>query len=264
MKFTVTPKIKEIFRGLIPFLVILLTWQIATYFHLMPKWFLPSPIQVIVSFGELIKDGTVLKLLIESSLNLFPPFLLAVFSSILLGIIIGSSSKNRQIFFPFICTLYPIPSFAYLPFIIILIGFNRPAIWILLFISGFLRMIYNMIIGVQNLNPTWLLMGKNLGLNKNQIIFKIIIPGALPNIVTGIRIGFGSVWRSIIGAEMLVGGAGGLGNFIQRAEYSFDFDKIFVGILLIAIIGLFVETFVFKKIETITLERWGNGTEGIQ
>jgi ABC-type nitrate/sulfonate/bicarbonate transport system permease component len=263
MKFTVPLKTKEFLLGTIPFLLLLIIWQLAARFNLMPKWFLPNPLQVAVSFENLAKKGIILNILADSTLNLIPPYLLAAVSSIVLGIIIGTSSLVRKIIFPFISALYPIPSLAWLPFIIILIGFNRQSVWVLLFISSFLRMIYNMVIGVRNLNPIWILVGKNLGLNKTKLILKIIIPGALPNIITGLRIGFGSVWRSVIGAEMLVGGAGGLGNFMINAQFAFDFDKIFVGIFLIAIIGLLVETFVFKKIETITLERWGVATEEV-
>lgn len=114
-----------------------------------------------------------------------------------------------------------------------------------------------MIGGVRNLNPIWILVARNLGLNKWQIIFKVIIPGALPSIITGMRIGFGAIWRSVIGAEMLVIGAGGLGKFIWTAQWTYSFDKVLVGILLISIIGLTIEMVVFKKIEAVTLEKWG-------
>lgn len=114
-----------------------------------------------------------------------------------------------------------------------------------------------MVGGVRNVNPIWILVAKNLGLDKIQTIFKVIIPGALPNIITGMRIGFGSIWRSLIGAEMLVSGAGGLGKFIWNAQWSFSFEKVFVGIFTIAIIGLTIETLIFRKLEKITLEKWG-------
>ncbi len=256
-------KIRELLLGIIPFLLLLILWFGAVYFNLMPKWFLSNPLQVVVSFKNLIKDGTILTILTDSTLNLIPPYLFAVVVAITLGIMIGTNSTIRQIFFPFISTLYPIPSLAWLPFIIILFGFTRQSIWILLFVSSFLRMIYNMIIGVRNLNPIWVLVGKNLGLNKIQLIFNVIIPGAFPNIITGMRIGFGSVWRSVIAAEMLIGGSGGLGKFMLNAQFTFDFDKIFVGIFLIAIIGLLIETFIFKKAEMITLERWGVAAEEV-
>jgi ABC-type nitrate/sulfonate/bicarbonate transport system permease component len=241
----------------VPFLVLLLLWNIAIYFNWMPNWFLPSPVKVIITFWYLIINGTITRIIIESMINLLPPYFLAVIASVIFGIIIGTNTTVRHIFFPFISTLYPIPSLAWLPFIIILFGFTRQSVWILLFISSFLKMIYNMIIGVRNVSPIWILVAKNLGLNRMQTIFKVIIPGALPNIITGIRIGFGSIWRSVIAAEMLVSGAGGLGKFIWNAQWSFSFEKIFVGIMLIAIIGISIETFIFKKIESIAFEKWG-------
>jgi len=256
MKF-MEQKQNKLILALIPFLIILLLWNIAIYLNWMPKWFLPSPIKVVITFWYLIINGTVARIIIESMFNLLPPYFLAVIASVIFGIIIGTNTSVRHIFFPFISTLYPIPSLAWLPFIIILFGFTRQSVWILLFISSFLKMIYNMIIGVRNISPIWILVAKNLGLNRKQTIFKVIIPGALPNIITGARIGFGSIWRSVIAAEMLVSGAGGLGKFIWNAQWSFNFEKIFVGIILIAIIGISIETFVFKKIESMAFEKWG-------
>jgi ABC-type nitrate/sulfonate/bicarbonate transport system permease component len=249
--------IKERALATIPFIFIFILWIVVVYFNGMPNWFLPSPLKVAQTFGELMKNGTILKIIVDTVINLLPPYLLAVVASFVFGILIGTNKTLRQIFFPFISTLYPIPSLAWLPFIIIIFGFTRQSVWILLFISSFLKMIYNMIAGVRNINTIWILVAKNLGLKKWQIIYKVIIPGALPNIITGMRIGFGAIWRSVIGAEMLVTGAGGLGKFIWTAQWTYSFDKVLVGILLIAIIGLTIELVVFKKIEAITLEKWG-------
>ena len=223
----------------------------------MPNWFLPTPLKVVTALRVLIKDGILLKIIIDSTLNLVPPYLIAVIASVVIGIIIGSNATARQIFFPFISAFYSIPDVAWLPFIIILFGFTRQSVWILLFIASFFKMIYNMVGGVRNVNPIWILVAKNLGLKKFQIIFKVIIPGALPNIITAMRIGFGSIWRGVIAAEMLVTGAGGLGKFIWTAQWTFSFDKVFVGTLMIAIIGLTIEILVFKRIEAITLAKWG-------
>jgi ABC-type nitrate/sulfonate/bicarbonate transport system permease component len=223
----------------------------------MPKWFLPSPIKVLLTFKDLLKDGTLIKVVSNTILNLVPPFLIAAVASIIFGILIGTSTTARKIFFPFLSTLYPVPSLEWLPFIIIIFGFTQTSVWVLLFISSFLKMIYNMIAGVRNINTIWILVAKNLGLNKLQTILKVILPGALPNIITGMRIGFGAIWRSVIGAEMLVIGAGGLGKFIWTAQWTYSYDKVLVGILLIAVIGLTIETIVFKKIESTTLEKWG-------
>lgn len=250
-------RIREILLAAIPFILILFLWSLVVYFNWMPNWFLPSPLKVALTFKEVVQNGTVVKIVFDTVLNLVPPYLVAVLISIVFGILIGANATIRKIFFPFISTLYPVPSLAWLPFIIIIFGFTRLSVWVLLFISCFLKMIYNMIAGVRNINSIWILVAKNLGLNKWQTVFKVIIPGALPNIITAMRIGFGSIWRSVIGAEMLVIGAGGLGKFIWAAQWTYSFDKVLVGILLIAIIGLTIETVVFKRIEAATLEKWG-------
>lgn len=257
MKSMVHRQIKQAILASLPFLVLFLLWVAAAHWRWMPNWFLPSPLMVLESFGDMIRDGVVLKILGDSALNLIPPYLLAIVVSVVFGILIGANATARNIFFPFISTLYPIPSLAWLPFIIIIFGFTREAVWVLLFSSTFLKMIYNMIIGVRSVNPIWILAAKNLGLSKLQIVFKVVIPGAFPNIITGMRIGFASVWRSVIAAEMLVSGAGGLGRFMWTAQWTFDFGKVFVGIILLAVIGLFIELAVFKKMEKMTLEKWG-------
>jgi len=254
MKYTV---IKKIALGSIPFLSILGIWFLSIYFQWMPKWFLPSPQKVLETFIDLCNDGILFRITADSILNLVPPFILATVLSLIFGVLIGTSATMRHIFFPFIATLYPIPSIVWLPFIIILFGFTKEAVWVLLLISTSLKMVYNMIGGVRNVNHIWIMVAKNLGLNKIQIIFKVIIPGALPDIIIAMRIGFGSIWRSAVAAEMLVSGAGGLGRFIWNAQWAFSFEKIFVGVILIAIIGLIIETLFFKKIEVATLEKWG-------
>ena len=257
MKYTVQRKIKRAFFAVLPFLVLFVLWTAAAHFKWVANWFLPPPWMVFESFQDMVGDGVVLKIVAESALQLIPPYLLAVVFSVVFGILIGVNRTARDIFFPFISTLYPIPSLAWLPFIIIIFGFTMEAVWVLLFSTTFLKMIYNMIIGVRSVNPIWILAAQNLGLSRMQIIFEVIIPGAFPNIITGMRIGFASVWRSVIEAGMLISGVGGLGRFMWMAQWTFDFGKVFVGIILIAIIGFSVEFLVFKKLEKMTLEKWG-------
>lgn len=250
-------KIKDILFALIPFIAILLIWIIISYFSIMPNWLLPSPIKTLSTFFTLILDGTIFNLLLLSALNALPPFMLALIASVSLGILIGINRTTRKILFPFISFIYPIPSLAWLPFIILFLGFTRQAIWCVIFISVFMKMIYNIIGGVRNVNKNWILAARNFGLNKTEIAFNVIIPGALPQIMTGMRIGFGSAWRSLIGAEMLVSSLGGLGTFIWMSQWFFNFEKVIIGIFLIALIGIAIEQFIFKKIEKINLEKWG-------
>lgn len=250
-------KIKNFALGILLFIAILLIWKILYLLGIIPLWILSGPEETINEFVRLIIEGTLLKMLAISFINILPAFLAAVAFSLLLGIPIGMYKTASKIFSPFISSIYLIPSLAWLPLIILFLGFNRSTIWTVIFISSFVRMIYSVIGGVEGINANWLLSARNLEIGKMSMVFKIIIPGALPQILSGIRISFGSAWRSLVGAEMLVVTAGGLGKFIWLSQWSFNFEQVLSGIILLALVGIIAEKFVFKKIETATLGRWG-------
>ncbi len=250
-------KIKKYLLASLPFLFILIFWQTSHYYSIFPKWLIPPPLEVASTFSQLIIDGTLIELILISAKNLLPAYFLALICAVGLGTIIGVNSTCRRIFSPFLSAIYPIPSLAWLPFIILFLGFTRETIWFVIFISSFMKIIYNVISGVRHVNINWILMAKNLGFTKLEIILRVILPGAFPQIITGLRLGFGSAWRSLIGAEMLVMTLGGLGKFIWMSQWFFNFDKVIIGIAVLAIIGILIEGVIFRVIERYTLIRWG-------
>jgi ABC-type nitrate/sulfonate/bicarbonate transport system permease component len=249
--------IKKIGLGSIPFLAIIILWYVFYYFVQSATHLIPSPAEAASSFVQLIADGTLLKLIWVSLLNLIPPFIFAAICAVVIGIVMGRSKTAYQIFYPILSAIYPIPSLAWLPFIILFLGFTREAIWFVIFLSSFVRIIYTVISGVQNINIEYILAAKNLGFNKLKIVWGVILPCALPHIITGLRLGFGSAWRSLIGAEMLVVTLGGLGKFIWVSQWYFDFDKVIAGIVTISLISIFIEEVIFKRLEKNTLVKWG-------
>ena len=238
-------------------MIILIFWYIFYYFNQNVGWLFPSPIETFSSFLQLIVDGTLPDLILKSLLNLIPPFILAMICAVVFGTIMGINRTIYKIFHPILSAIYPIPSLAWLPFIILFLGFTREAIWFVIFISSFVRIIYNVISGVQNINIEYVLAAKNLGFNKLKIVLGVILPCAFPQIITGLKLGFGSAWRSLIGAEMLVVMLGGLGKFIWMSQWYFDFDKVIVGIIVISLISIFIEEIIFKRLEKNTLVKWG-------
>ncbi len=249
--------IKKIALGAIPFLAIMIIWYIFYYFNQDIKWLISSPIETASAFLQLISDGTLLELISTSLLNLIPPFILAIICAVTLGTAMGINRTVHKIFYPFLSAIYPIPSLAWLPFIILFLGFTREAIWSVIFISSFMKIIYNVISGVQNINIEYVLAAKNFGFNKAKIIFDVILPYAFPQIITGLRVGFGSAWRSLIGAEMLVVTLGGLGKFIWMSQWFFNFDKVIAGLVAISLVSIFTEELIFKRLEKNTLIKWG-------
>src|SRR3989344_3155074 len=184
----INPTIKKILLGSIPFLLILLVWALYPLFNSDIDWLIPSPLSTASTFLNLVQDGTIVNLVLISLLNLIPPFIFALFFAIIFGALMGISRIIDKIFYPLLSVIYPVPSLAWIPFVILLFGFTRETIWFVILVS------------------------RNLGFSKSKIILEVVLPSAFPQIITGIRIGFGSAWRSLIGSEMLVVTLGGLGK----------------------------------------------------
>lgn len=250
-------KISDKLLAILPLALLLLLWQASFSYQWTPSWLLPSPAQTATTFYELLKSGTILDLISASAVNAIPPFIFALVAALFFGTLIGLNSLSRKILYPTLTAIYPIPSLAWLTLVVLIIGFNRPAIWTVIFISCFFKMIYSVIGGVRGVKQSWILAARNHGLSNTQIIFQVILPGALPEITSGMRMGFGSAWRSLIGAEMLISTFGGLGTFIWMSQWHFNFDKVIIGIALIALIGFLAEEYIFKNIEKVTSNQWG-------
>ena len=249
--------IKKLLLSSIPFAIIAICWIILHCYNVLPNWMIPSLTQTIIAFVKLLLDGTLCSLIISSTINSLPPYILGSSFAFLFGVLIGLNNTAKNIFLPFLSSIYPIPSIVWLPLIILFMGFTRTTVWIVIFISCFRKVIYNVIQGVVTINYKWILVAKNLEFSKIDIILKIILPGCLPHLFTGLRMGFASSWRSLIAAEMLVVSVGGLGKFIWMAQWNFDFDKVFCGVIIISIIGIIVEKFMFGILEKHTLMKWG-------
>ena len=250
-------KTKDILLALVPFILFIAIWYLTYYLNVIPRWLTASPHETAVTFYRLLVDGTIFRLILFSAANSIPAFIMALVAATVLGVLIGLNETARKMLFPLLSAIYPIPSLAWLPLIILILGFTRETIWAVIFISSFMKMIYSIIGGVRGVDPSWILAARNLGLSRRKIIFKVIIPSALPNILIGVRMGFGSSWRSLIGAEMLAVSVGGIGKFIWMAQWFLEFDKVLIGIVMIAVIGVLMEFVVFRHIERLTLVRWG-------
>lgn len=250
-------KIKNFLLGASLFVAVLVVWQLLSAFRVIPTWFLPTPGETFYTFLGLVQNGILIKLLLNSFLNIFPAFVLSLIFSLVLGIFIGTNATFRRMSLPFLAAINSVPSLAWLPLIILFLGFTRQTIWTVIFISSFIKIIYSVIGGVREINRNWLLVAQNLELNKLEIMIKVILPGALPQILSGIRIGFGSAWRSLIGVEMLMVTAGGLGKYIWMSQWAFKFDQVFSGVIVIALVGVLAEQLIFKRIEQVTLAKWG-------
>jgi NitT/TauT family transport system permease protein len=154
----------------------------------------------------------------------------------------------------------PLPSIALLPLALIWFGLGSGSVIFVLIHAVLWAVSLNTFAGFRSVSPTWRMVGQNYGLSKLGYIARILIPGAFPSILTGLKVGWAFAWRTLIAAELVFGvssGSGGLGWFIFERKNQLLIADVFAGLLTVILFGLLVENLVFKIIENRTVRRWG-------
>ena len=223
---------------------VLLSWWTVTYLGLIEPLFLPSP-QAVTQRGWLILNqgymGSSLWQHLDASLQRISLALLAaVLVAIPLGIAIGRNRIAHGIFDPLIEFYRPIPPLAYLPLIVIWCGIGELSKVLLIFLAIFAPVAIATATAVRNVDLSKIRAAQSLGANQKQLIRYVILPSALPEILTGIRIGLGVGWSTLVAAE-LIAATSGLGFMVQSAAQFLVTDVVILAILLIAMIAFALE-----------------------
>lgn len=223
---------------------VLLSWWTVTYLGLIEPLFLPSP-QAVTQRGWLILNqgymGSSLWQHLDASLQRIGLALLAaVLVAIPLGIAIGRNRIAQGIFDPLIEFYRPIPPLAYLPLIVIWCGIGELSKVLLIFLAIFAPVAIATATAVRNVDLSKIRAAQSLGANQQQLIRYVILPSALPEILTGIRIGLGVGWSTLVAAE-LIAATSGLGFMVQSAAQFLVTDVVILAILLIAMIAFALE-----------------------
>ena len=154
----------------------------------------------------------------------------------------------------------PLPSIALLPLALIWFGLGSGSIIFVLIHAVLWAVALNTFAGFRAVSPTLRMVGQNYGLSRLGYIARILIPGAFPSILTGLKVGWAFAWRTLIAAELVFGvssGSGGLGWYIFENKNQLLIPEVFAGLLTVILFGLLVENLIFKTIESRTVRRWG-------
>jgi len=157
----------------------------------------------------------------------------------------------------------PLPSIALLPLALLWFGLGQGAVIFVLIHAVLWAVALNTFAGFRSISPTLKMVGQNLGLSVGAYVLRILIPGAFPSILTGLKVGWAFAWRTLIAAELVFGaqgGAGGLGWFVFERKNQLLIADVFAGLLTVILFGLLVENVIFRMIEKRTVERWGMST----
>ncbi len=154
----------------------------------------------------------------------------------------------------------PLPSIALLPLAMIWFGLGNAGIVFVLIHAVLWSVALNTHAGFRGVSPTWRMVGQNYGLSKVAYVTRILIPGAFPSILTGLKIGWAFAWRTLIAAELVFGAnsdGGGLGWYIFQTKNALEIPSVFAGLLTVIVLGILVENIVFLAVEKRTVRRWG-------
>ena len=182
---------------------------------------------------------------------------LAVAVGLPLGILMARFKPIEHFFMPLVSALMPIPSLAWVPVFILWFGLGNTVAVLIVFYAALFPMLLNTWSGVRAVNPIWLRAAGAMGANERALFWKVIVPGASPFIITGLRQAFLRAWIAVIGAEFLAASDFGLGWVIFDAKEFLNADLMLASLVVIGAIGFAFERLVFGSIEKATVQRWG-------
>jgi NitT/TauT family transport system permease protein len=224
-------------------------------------WFAPALMPTLPKVaGTLIgvlADGSMLAHAAATLYRVLSGLALAVAVALPLGILMARMRAVENFVLPLASALMPIPSLAWVPVFILWFGLGNTVAILIVFYASLFPMLLNTWTGVRAVNPLWLRAAGAMGADENSLFWKVIIPGASPFIITGLRQAFLRAWIAVVGAEMLAASDWGLGWVIFDAKEFLNADLMLASLAVIGAIGFVFERLVFGSLERATVLRWG-------
>lgn len=224
----------------------LILWELTVYVGLVPATWFPAPTTISVTFYELVEEGILYEHTLVTLRRLLGAFLLASIPGIVLGLTMGLSKTIRAISDPIISIIYPIPKIALLPLIIIIFGFGDPSIIVTASITAFFVITLNTMSGVLEIDDVLLEAAENYHATGPKKFYKVVLPGSMPLIFTGLRLGLGLALIVVVAAEFIAAEEG-LGWLIVNSWQILRVERMYCGFIAIGVIG-WVTTFGLESL----------------
>ena len=241
--------------GAVVFIALIAVAEIGTQTGWISALTLPKPSDVLDTFVQLYQSGLLWKHLTPSLTRLLVGALLGVSVGISVGVLIGLFSYIRSGLVPLVAAIFPIPKIALLPLFVIWFGIDEGSKYALIAFGTFTPTVVATYGAVDNVDRTLIRMGQSFGLSWWSIVRKIVLPGAMPGILSGLRISLAIAIILLVAAEMLWAEYG-IGDYILEAGSLYDLERLFVGVAILSLLGIGVSAAI-GAIERYLL-RWRN------
>ncbi|GHU39213.1 ABC transporter permease [Spirochaetia bacterium] len=218
-------------------LLLAASWQFLSANKLVNAYLIPAPTKVLAAAAALLKSGALYKHLSISLFRVFAGFGISVCAALPVAFIFYFSSIQKRFFYAIFEFIRAVPPLAMIPLLILWFGLGEASKLAVIVLATFFPVFLNAESGLESVEERWLELAQSLELSFAGKLKHILIPGAMPQIVTGLRLGFGYAWRALLGAELFAA-ASGIGYLITDAQQMARIDIVFVGIISIGILGL--------------------------
>jgi NitT/TauT family transport system permease protein len=218
-------------------------WQLVAAQRIVPELFLPGPADTLAAFVGMVRGGTIWNDLWVSGQELIFGYVLAIVVGLPLGLLMGWYRRLAWALDPFVNFFYSMPRVALIPLLIIWFGIGIASKVAIVYLGAFFPIVINTAAGIRNLDPSLLKAARSFGASDLQIFRTVALPGSVPFILTGLRLGIGHALVGVVVGE-LVAAQAGIGLMMATAGATFQTSKVFAGLVLVSSAGLALTYFL--------------------
>jgi NitT/TauT family transport system permease protein len=237
-------------------LALVLAWEAASRLGLWAAWIFPSPLEIGRSFWEGLRDHSLLWGAMVSLRRLLIGYALSLVGGITLGLGLARSRLLSESIGTVVTGLQSLPSICWLPLALLWFGLSESAILFVVIAGSLLSITSSTESGVRNVPPLYVRAARTMGARGSQLWLRVMLPAALPSMLSGMRLGWTFAWRSLMAGELLYV-SGGLGQLLATGRELNDMARVMSVMVVIVVLGLLTEVLVFQRLEARVRERWG-------
>jgi len=238
------------------YLLVIMIWEVASRVGIWPRFLFPAPSEVLQTLLQGFADRTFIFGILASLRRILLGYSISLVAGVLLGLGISRNKFIAETIGSLILGLQTLPSICWLPLALLWFGLNESAIVFVVVMGALLSITTATESGIKNAPLLLIKAGQNMGARGPRLLFEVIIPAALPSIITGMKQGWSFAWRSLMAGELLYGSVG-LGNLLTVGRELNDMSQVLAVMLIIIVIGLCTDYLVFTRLERGMRRRWG-------
>ncbi len=237
-------------------MLLLLAWELLARLGPWPRWLLPDPPAVARTLAAMAADGRLGAAVLRSLLRMAQGFGAAIVLGIPLGVAMARSAAVQGALRPLVLGLQALPSICWLPIALLWFGRSEAAIVLVVVMGSLLAIAIATEDGVASVDPLLLRAAGTLGIRGPRFHLGVLLPAALPGVVTGLKLGWSFAWRALMSGELITS-VGGLGRLLAGGRESLDVAQVMAVMICIVVLGLLVDQGLFRPLELRVRRRWG-------